>query len=350
MASIDYPRVAVVVVLLAVNLALVGALTTSSAAYGPYNPDWDGADTLRTTASEEADVRLAVSTETYTDVPPAGATAFVLAPEAPSEEAAARVQSFVARGGTLVVAGEDANATNGYLDAVGASARVDGRQVRDDQNNYRAPQLPVATNVTEHDLAAGVESLTLNDGTVVEPRGATPLVNTSGVAYVDADGNGTLDATDPFGTFPVATVEPEGSGRIVTVSDPSVFTNAMLDRAGNEAFLRALLNGQSTVLVDYSHRSSLPPLVYALLAVRASPPLQAAVGVAAFGILALYANRRRIAASLPEREADRAVDVTLDEAAVRALLADEHPDWERERVERVTEAVLRQHGTESDND
>lgn len=36
MDSYDYPRLAVVVVLLAVNLALLGAMTTSSAAYGPF--------------------------------------------------------------------------------------------------------------------------------------------------------------------------------------------------------------------------------------------------------------------------------------------------------------------------
>ncbi|WP_123538119.1 DUF4350 domain-containing protein [Halosimplex salinum] len=363
MDSYDYPRLAVVVVLLAVNLALIGAMSTSSAAYGPYNADWDGAETLRTAASESAEIELATTTERYGEIPAQESTAFVLAPDRPSDASVARVQSFVSRGGTLVVAGEAPNATNAYLDAVGASARIDGRQLRDDQNNYRSPELPVADNVTEHELTAGVESLTLNDGTTINASGeagmgtsdVTTLVNSSDVAYVDADENESYDAGEPFGSLRVATVEPEGEGRIVVVSDPSVFTNAMLEQPGNRAFLDALVDGRSHVLVDYSQHASLPPLVYALLTVRASAPLQAVLAMLAFGAFALYVTRDQVAVALRstfgwEREASDLGEIELDESAVKALLADRHPDWEESYAERVTEAIIRQRGGRGDDD
>ncbi|WP_436911273.1 DUF4350 domain-containing protein [Halosimplex marinum] len=359
----DYPRVAVVVLLVAVNLALVGALATSSAPYGPYNGEWDGADTLRTTASESAELRLATTTERYGEVPADGSLAVVLAPSDPTDEAAARVQSFVSRGGTLVVAGESPNATDPYLDAVGSSVRVDGRQLRDDQNNYRGPQLPVANNVSDHNLTDGVDSITLNDGTALNvsdgasfnESDVTPLINSSTIAYLDSNGNGTFDAGEPFGSLPVATVEPEGEGHIVVVSDPSAFTNAMLDRDGNRAFLAALLDGRERVLLDYSQHSSLPPLVYALITVRTNSTLQLFVSVLAFGVFGLYVNRGRLvaaAASALGRDGDEfdSDDVTLDRAAVRALIEDRHSDWDEEYAERVTEAIIRQREGRTDDD
>jgi len=351
----DIPRVAVVVLLVAVNLALVGAMATSSAPYGPYNSVWDGADTLRAAAGESAAVDLATTTERYGGLSAERSLAVVLAPGDPTDEAAARVQSFVSRGGTLVVAGESPNATDPYLDAVGSSVRVDGRQLRDDQNNYRGPRLPVATNVSDHDLTEGVDSVTLNDGTALNASGGrsfdesdvTPLINSSTIAYLDSNGNGTFDAGEPFGSLPVATVEPEGEGHIVVVSDPSVFTNAMLDRDGNRAFLAALLDGREQVLLDYSQHTSLPPLVYALITVRTSSTLQLLVSALAFGAFGIYVNRERVfgaVASAFDRDGDEfdADEVRLDEAAVKALIEDRHPGWDEEYAGRVTEAIIRQ--------
>lgn len=364
--DVDYGRVAVVALLLAVNLALVGGLTTSSAAYGPYNDEWDGASTLRSVAGEAGTVHLAVSTDTYETVDPERSVAVVLAPGVPSERAATRVRSFLARGGRLVVAGENATATNAYLAAVGASARVDGRPLVDDRNNTGDPRLPVAANVTDHPLTEGVERVALNYGTSVDRRGATALVNTSGVAYLDANENGTLDDDEPLGPLPVATVEAVGDGRVVTVSDPSVFTNAMVE-SDNRPFVAALVADRDAVVLDYSQGASLPPLVYALVRLRASAPAQAGLGLLAFAALGVYAGRRRIRAAVPSLGSGGSGDAgplggrgraegiapdgaELDGDAVRALLADRHPEWDADRVERVTEAILRRRGRGSDDD
>jgi len=354
--DLDYPRVAAVVVLVGVNLALVVALATSGAAYSPYNSGWNGADGLRETAAGSAEVHLAVSVETYDEVPADRSVAVVLDPSSASTDTAARVRGFLARGGTLVVAGQNKTATNDYLEAVDATARVDGRPLRDEQNVHRASNLPVAGNVTDHELTAGVDSLTLNNGTAVRHREATPLVNTSRVAYLDADRNGTLDGGDPLGPFPVATVEPVGTGQVVVVSDPSVFTNAMTERAGNGAFVEALFEGRSAVVLDYSQGSSLPPLVYAVLVARETPLAQAAVGTAAFAVLALRVGWGRFAGadgrlrSWLGRSDDAPEVAGLDAAGVEALLADRHPDWDRDRTERVTEAVLRQRRGRGDDE
>lgn len=295
-ASVDYPRIAVVVLLLAVDLALVGAMSASATAYGPYNGDWNGASEFRGLAGEAAESHLATSSEPYERLPPGRTTAVVLAPESPEAASVDRVRQFVARGGTLVVAGDRADGTNAYLDAIGARARIDGAALRDDAANDRGPRTPIATNVSEHELTRDVTRVALNDATAVESDGATVLINSSDVAYLDENGNGAVDDEEAFGRLPVATVEDVGDGRVVVVSDPDVFTNDVLDRADNRAFARALLADSDEVILDYGTATSIPPLAYALRPLRSAPALPVAAGLAGLGVVGLLARRDRLAA------------------------------------------------------
>jgi hypothetical protein len=256
-------------------------------------------------------------------------------------EEADRVRSFVEAGGTLVVAEDYGPHGNDLLSAVGADARVDGRPVRDERTNYRSPALPVATNVTNASRVGGAEQLTLNHGTAVRPNGAAVLVATSEFAYLDADGDGTLDDDEALRSYPVATVEALGDGRVVVVGDPSLFINAMLDRPGNAAFVRGLFEDERSVLLDYSHAAGLPPLAAARLSLQRGPLLQVLAGL--LGVLAIGAwgrgvDRETIRVYLGrDGEPERGEDDTGPEAALVQYLASEHPDWPRERIERVVE-------------
>lgn len=337
------PTLVAAALVVAVAAAFVVGGATSAAAFGSFNPDWDGTSDLRSVAdSEGADPLVLRNTSAYDDHG-AGDVAFVLAPESGYDDAEAeRVRRFVERGGTLVVADRDGPHGHALLAAVGAEARPVGPVLRDDRRHYRSAALPVADDVSDHSLVAGVPSLTLNHGTAVEPNGATVLVASSEYSYLDRDGSGSPDGDEVVRSHPVATVESVGEGRVVVVGDPSVFINAMQGRAGNEAFTRSLVADADHAIVDAS-RTSLPPLVAALLTVRESALLQLGLGLG--GLVAVAATGRLLG-----RRRDAADEVAVDDDAVAAGLRRRYPAIDPARLRKVTEGVIRNRTERGDNE
>lgn len=381
------PRAVLAALTVAVVLAVVVAASTTSAAFGVYNAAWDGAAGLDDVAGEAGvDARVVLDADAYPTDPATanGTVAVVLAPEsayAPAE--VDRLDRFVAAGGTLVVAEDFGAGGNDLLAALGTATRFDGRLVRDEREPYRSPAMPLATGVADAPLTRGVDRLTLNHGTVLRvPNGSATggrtdagtgnasddatapvrvLVRTSPYAYLDGDRDGELDDDESLAARPVVAVERVGDGRVVAVSDPSLFINAMLERPGNRQFVRNLAadapvtdNGTGTgtgtgsgaatgatsdegpardgvvtasptptptstagerVLLDYSHAGGQPPLAVALLVVRDAPLLQALLGGAGIGAVIAWAGRGALRArarelrstgSRPDRDDDGA--------------------------------------------
>lgn len=338
------PTVVAAGLVVAVAAALVFGGATSAAAFGSFNPGWDGTSDLRSIAdSEGAEPIVLRNTSTY-DAHGSGDVAFVLAPESGYSDAEARrVRRFVERGGTLVVADRDGPNGHALLAAVGAEARPAGPVLRDDRHHYRSAALPVADNVSDHALVANLSSLTLNHGTAVEPNGATVLVASSEFSYLDRDGSGAPDGDEVVRSHAVATVEPVGEGRVVVVGDPSVFINAMQGRAGNAAFTRALVAGADHAVVDAS-RTSLPPLVAALLTVRDSVLLQGVLGLC--GLLAVAVTGQL----LGRRRAGADDAFLVDDESLLAGLQRRYPALDPSRIRKVTEGVIRNRTEPGDNE
>lgn len=353
------PRVVLVVVAAATAVALAAGATTSTTDFGAYNPGWDGTSDLAAVADATGgDARVTADAADYGTVDPSGTVAVVLSPDRPYGPAAERVRRFVRAGGTLVVAEDFGPHGNALLAAVGADARVDGRLLRDERVAHRSPAMPVATTVPDHALTAGVDRLVLNHGTAVRPGNATVLASTSGYAYRDADRDGRPDPGERPGPHPVATIERVGEGRVVVLGDPSLLVNAMLDRPGNRQLAANLLSGADRVLLDHSRADRLPPLSRALLGLRRSTLAGAAVGTAAVLAIAAWSRWNRDARESPGSDGPDGTDdgrpvergagvdaggghtASADPEALVASLRARHPDWDRDRVERVVRAVL----------
>jgi hypothetical protein len=352
--DISYPRALLGLLVIVTGIAVVVAASTSGAAFGVYNPAWDGASDLREEASAVGtESELVLNTSAYADQPANGTVAVVLSPDRRyTDREAARLRQFVANGGTLVVAEDFGPHSNALLAAVGADARINGSLLRDERYNYQSPALPLARNVSNHSYVTDVDELTLNHGTVVEPNGARTIVASSEYAYLDRNRNDELDDNESLGTYPVATVESVGQGQVVTVSDPSLFINAMLDRSGNEQFVQSLFADHERVLLDYSHAERLPPLALALVVVRKTPLLQVllvGLGVAVVGAVGRGWGSdlvARVRGTDPEATPNRWTD--SDELA--AYLHTKHPDWDDARVRRVTEGIMNTRGQARDDE
>lgn len=283
--------------LVSTTVLSVGVVSTvSSASFGAYNPAWDGTSTLRQQAVPEgADRVIVTNTSRYNEVDSVSSIAFVISPDRPyTPDEAQRVREFVRSGGTLVIAEDFGPHTNPLLADLGVGTRVDGRPLRDEARYYRSPDLVVATDVSQHTLTAGVQRLTLNHGTALRPDGARVLVNSSAFAYLDADRDGSPDDDERLTEYPVAAVETVGQGRVVIVSDPSLFINSMIDRPDNRQFVETLLSDYDTVLLDYSHTGGVPPLISVVTAVRTSVELRAIVGtlgIVTVGLARWYHDR-----------------------------------------------------------
>jgi hypothetical protein len=352
--DLNYPQLLLAALIIVTVLAVGVAASTSTAAFGMYNPGWDGASDLRSAAEEEGSESFIVrDVGEYDTVAANDSVAFVLSPnEQYDDRDAARLREYVEDGGTLVVADDFGANGNALLAAVGADARLDGRLLRDERRYYRSPAFPVATNVSNGSLTTDVQRLTLNHGTAVQPNGSTVLATTSEYGYLDENGNEELDDAETLGEYPVATTESVGEGRIVVVGDPSLFINAMLDRPGNRAFVGNLFGSSDRVLLDYSHSEQVPPLVAVLISIQRSSILQILLGAAGVGAIAAWAQWPTVGERVPSLRRDetpsRSPFLSADDVAT--AVRERHPDWNDERVRRMTQEIKRRRSERDYND
>jgi hypothetical protein len=359
----DLPRLALYALVAVVLLGVVIGASTSGAAYGAFNPSWDGGSSLRGLAeSNGTDAVYLEETSEYNGLSNE-TVAFILAPDRQYDtNDSERVRTFLERGGTLVVA-DDTVDSNDLLEAIGASARVNGQAVRDERRHYRGPALPIATNVTSPaelanrtntsangtaaNLTAGIDRLTLNYGSVLEPGSATVLVSTSEFAYLDTNGNEELDETETLASRPVVAIESVEEGTVVVMSDGSALINAMLDRSDNRQFANALINEGEQVALDNSHSATLPPLAALLVAFRSSALFQLWVGLVfcwAVGLFLAWPTVRerdvvkRLKTRFGVNEPEVNSEFTADAAA--AALRQRRPDWDEARIERVARVLV----------
>lgn len=351
-SRIDWPRVLLLAVTVTAILAIGVAAATSPTAFGPYNPSWDGTSEFRTLADDDPAVESTIlrDTATYDDLEANETVVFVNAPAQSYDDAdAARVRAFLDAGGTVVVLENFEAPGNDLLEAVGAQARFDGQVLRDERHYHEGPTMPIATGVADHPSTNATDQLTLNYATAVEPGNATPIVSTSGYAYLGNPDDEIGDDAE-LRPHPVVTVESVGNGEVVAVGDPSIQINAMIDEPDNAAFLQGLYTGKTTVAFDVSHGDGVPPLVSAVLSLRGSAALQALMGLAAIAATALLVDprgkplRTRLRRRLEARRKGKTPTETgpaLSRTQQAEIVRRRHPDWDDERVERVIGAFNR---------
>jgi hypothetical protein len=164
------------------------------------------------------------------------------------------VSRFIAGGGTLVLA-DDYGYGNQVLSHLGIEARFSGQALLDPLFNYKNEQLPRIFRISPDSVTDGVDSLVLNHATcLIDVEADEVLAMSSSFSYLDLNDNREWDTDEPAGAMPVISSHILAGGRVILVSDPSIFINGMDTLADNYGIIENIAGISSlNLFLDQSH-------------------------------------------------------------------------------------------------
>jgi hypothetical protein len=333
---------AVVAVALLISVPI---LNTTKEDFSTYNTAWNGASDAKSLTSRDGYTTRAVFA--LGEIGSAGdGVLFMLNPNSSVGFAggdASTLRAFVQNGGVLVLANDFGNG-NAVLRGLGVSdvARFNGSLLEDNVSRGVDAALPLITDINASGLTAGVHELYFNYGTALDTSGGnvTVLARSAPTSYLLTPAGDGATAGGATGARPVLATLDYGKGRIVMLSDPSVFINGMLGQADNQQLLTSMLanltGGDKAVpiMFDESHRAS--PPVWSLLYDRINENdtikytvivLFSAAFVIGINASALVRRRRQGTDTAPSPN-----EVPVNEEAVITDIVRTHPEWRRSRV------------------
>ncbi|TFH12974.1 DUF4350 domain-containing protein [Candidatus Bathyarchaeota archaeon] len=205
------------------------------------NPFWNGLSTFYT---DYQPIRMNEFSELDALYNPRNSTLFIIGPykELTTSELTHLI-GYLGRGGTLVLS-DDFGTGNNILESLEVEVRFDQRLLRDPVFREKNSYMPRATA-----NLAGIGYIVLNYPTVLTGVDSSIVsVWSSPLSYVSDN-----DEISPslFASYPVMTSVSVSGGRLIVLSDSSVFINSMLDKGENKDLLDYLARG--TVVIDEAH-------------------------------------------------------------------------------------------------
>ena len=348
----------IAIIVAAALLISVPILNATREDFSTYNTDWNGASQIKDLAAREG-----YGTRDLFSMGEAGSAGngvlIMLNPNknvGVSDADTRDLQSFVQNGGSLVLANDFGNA-NALLSGLGVagSARFNGSLLSDNVSRGVDDAHPLVTDITPSGITTGVQTLYFNYATALDTSGSnvTVLARSAPTSYLRAPSSDNALIDGSTGAKPVLASLDYGKGRIILLSDPSVFINGMVGQADNQKLftniITNLTGGDTTVpiLFDQSHRVSQP--LWSLLYDRINADdtlkytiilLSIAAFVLAINVIALTRRRRpRVGPS----------EVSVSEEAVITDIIRTHPQWRRSRIRSFLKQLQTRRRTEHGN-
>ena len=356
--KLSYALIAAIVVV--AFLISVPLLNTTKEDFSTYNTAWNGASDAKALASSDGYTTRSVFA--LSEIGSGDGVLFMLNPNSSvsfSASDASTLQSFVKNGGVLVLANDFGNG-NAALSGLGVSAaRFNGSLLEDNVSKGVDAAHPLITDVNASGITAGVHELYFNYGTALDVSGTnvTVLARSAPTSYLSTSASANVSATT--GAHPVLATFTYGDGRIVLLSDPSVFINDMLGQADNQQLLTSMLanvtggNTAVPIMFDESHRASAPvwSLLYDRINADDTVKYTVIVLVSAAFVIGINATAlvRRQRQGQGKDMAPAPGDVPTNEAAVIADIVRAHPGWRRARVKGFLKQLQQRRGIRRDN-
>jgi len=237
------------VVLLAAAFVLLLHLSTNNMEFSRYNTGWNGTSTFFSDLDRHKTIDVYEPGKLATS--PANSTLLLIAPKRdPTAQELAAYTAFLDKGNTLFLA-DDFGTGNKILTGVDSRVTILPGSLSSLDRRYADPYSVVAYRSIENGSITVPASVALNRPAALD-RG-TPLMMSSVMSWIDANGNRRLNRGEEMGTFPVLVSEQRGRGRVIVLSDPSILINSMYtqdENADDRSLIRAFTGVNGTLYVD----------------------------------------------------------------------------------------------------
>ena len=154
-----------------------------------------------------------------------------------------------------MVLADDYGYGNQVLSYLGIEARFSGEALLDPLFSYKNEQLPRIFNLSPDSVTDDVDSLVFNHATcLTDVEAGDVLALSSSFSFLDLNDNQKCDEDEPTGAMPVISSHAQASGRVILVSDPSIFINSMGTLEDNYGIIENIAGVSSSQLfLDQSH-------------------------------------------------------------------------------------------------
>lgn len=225
------------------------------------NPFWNGLKDLTNTHNIRSIYSLAELPEEAQN------TSLIFIPYLKlTENELEQISTFLKNGGTLIVA-DDFGYGNQILQHLQLKVRFSRSMLLDPLFSYKNSIFPRISNFSKHPITGDVQNILLNHPTIllnVLPE--NNLASSSLFSYLDLNDNELPNENEPLGPFPVMALYPLHRGKVIIISDPSIFINTMINREDNNILIKNLLKINTLTIFSQSHLPlSLLPEVKLLL-------------------------------------------------------------------------------------
>jgi hypothetical protein len=214
------------------------------------NPFWNGLQTYCQQTN-------AIPITSLTDLPAnTKQTALILIPYSTfTSSELSQIKNYVIKGGTLILLDDYGNG-NQVLSSLGINTKFTCQPLIDPLFDYQNKRLPKITDFTNTPLDVNVSSIVLNHASTLTVADATVAAQSSSFSFLDTNNNEAWDENEPTGPFPVVAYTKIEQGYVVTIADPSILINSMINLDDNTRFLQNTAQLQSIdpqIYIDQTH-------------------------------------------------------------------------------------------------
>lgn len=236
-------------VFVAAVIVLVMHLSANNMEFSRYNVGWNGTSDFFSGLDRHrtVDINNPEKLSGYHG----NTTLLIIAPHRPPTEGELGAYKTYLREGNTIFLADDFGAGNEILKGINSRITIRHENLSSLDRRYADIYSVIVYRSGAETQFSLPSQMALNGAAPVD--GGTPLMLTSVMSWADSNADKRLNLNEEMGTIPAMAEEAVGGGRLIVVSDPSIFTNTMYsqpENADNRAFIQNLTSGEQPVLID----------------------------------------------------------------------------------------------------